>query len=392
MTEPLDIFLNSIGSHETRRQYRRKLEMFFEAIGLEGSLYEQTKTFVQKGKMDKDWAFDCIVRYIAYQKKRCDNKEITAGTLRNYYKPIKIFCETNDILLNWKRITRGFPKFRKFAQDRAPTNEEIRKLIQYPDRRIKPIVYLMCGSGIRVGAWDYLKLGHIQAIYDEKKEVIGAKLLVYAGEPDQYTTFVTPEAYNSVREWIELREEHGEKIGPSSWVMRDIFTTTKIKAGGHYGIASAPKQLKSTGIRTMLKRAWVSSGLAKESNGGDFDFKSSHGFRKRFKTQCELAGVRPLNVECMLGHDTGIAGSAYYRPTEKQLFDDFLKAVPSLQVSEVAQVKQELVQTEKNFQSQIRDMKQVVDSLQNQVSYLTSSVLSAKVRVLQEQHQNQNHR
>jgi hypothetical protein len=142
----------------------------------------------------------------------------------------------------------------------------------------------------------------------------------------------------------------------------------------------------------MHKRAWVSNGLAKESNGGDFDFKSSHGFRKRFKTRCEIAGVRPLNVECMLGHDTGIAGSAYYRPSDNELLDDYLKAIPSLQVSEVAHVKQELVQTEKNFQAQVHDMKLVVDSLQNQVSYLTSSILSAKTQVLQGQGQNQDHR
>ena len=82
--------------------------MFFTAIGLEGSWEEKTKTFVQRGKVDKDWAFDLIVRFMTHQKKRCGDKQITAGTLRNYYKPIKILCESNDIVLNWKRISRGF--------------------------------------------------------------------------------------------------------------------------------------------------------------------------------------------------------------------------------------------------------------------------------------------
>lgn len=65
----------------------------------------------------------------------------------------------NDILVPWKRITRGLPKGRKAADDRAPTIEEIRKIVEYPDRRIKPIVYTMVSSGIRLGAWDYLKWG-----------------------------------------------------------------------------------------------------------------------------------------------------------------------------------------------------------------------------------------
>jgi hypothetical protein len=44
------------------------------------------------------------------------------------------------------------PRARKFALDRIPTIEEIRRLCEYPDRRIKAIIYTMASSGIRVGA------------------------------------------------------------------------------------------------------------------------------------------------------------------------------------------------------------------------------------------------
>ena len=66
-----------------------------------------------------------------------------------------------DILIQWKKLTRGLPKGKKYADDRVPTLEEIRKLLEYPDRRIKAIVYTMASSGIRLGAWDYLRWGHI---------------------------------------------------------------------------------------------------------------------------------------------------------------------------------------------------------------------------------------
>lgn len=33
------------------------------------------------------------------------------------------------------------------ANDRAPEIEEIQKLIEYPDRRIKPIFWIMISSG-----------------------------------------------------------------------------------------------------------------------------------------------------------------------------------------------------------------------------------------------------
>ena len=51
----------------------------------------------------------------------------------------------NDLTLNWKRISKGLPKAKNSSNDRAPI-EEIRKLVEYPDRRIKPIVYAMASG------------------------------------------------------------------------------------------------------------------------------------------------------------------------------------------------------------------------------------------------------
>jgi len=54
-----------------------------------------------------------------------DSKEIKASTLRNNIKPIKLFLEQIDIDIPWKRLTRGMPRERKYANDRAPKLEEI---------------------------------------------------------------------------------------------------------------------------------------------------------------------------------------------------------------------------------------------------------------------------
>lgn len=47
----------------------------------------------------------------------------------------------NDIVLGWKKIARGLSRVRKAAIDRAPTLEEILRLIEYHDRRLTTIVY-----------------------------------------------------------------------------------------------------------------------------------------------------------------------------------------------------------------------------------------------------------
>lgn len=105
----------------------------------------------------------------------------------------------NDISLSWKKIGRGLARIRKAANDRAPTLDELRCLVEYPDRRIKPIVYTMVSSGIRIGAWDYLQWKHVSPVMDEKDKIIAAKLQVYPGDSEQYYAFVTSEAYTSMR-------------------------------------------------------------------------------------------------------------------------------------------------------------------------------------------------
>lgn len=92
------------------------------------------------------------MRYLHTHRERVERREISAYTLSNYIKPIKLFCEQLEISLPWQRITRGIPRGRRFANDRVPTIEEIRRIVQYPDRRIKSIVCTMASSGIRLSA------------------------------------------------------------------------------------------------------------------------------------------------------------------------------------------------------------------------------------------------
>lgn len=70
--------------------------------------------------------------------------------------------------------------------------EEIKKLIEYPDRRIKPIVLLSASTGIRVGAWDYMKWKHITPIKNENNVIVAAKLVVYPNETEQYFYIYDP--------------------------------------------------------------------------------------------------------------------------------------------------------------------------------------------------------
>jgi hypothetical protein len=42
--------------------------------------------------------------------------------------------------------------------------------------------------------------------------------------------------------------------------------------------------------------------------------------------------MKPINVELTMGHDIGISGS-YYKPTEQEILEDYLKAVGMLTIN-----------------------------------------------------------
>jgi hypothetical protein len=190
------LFLYAIRSQVTKDYYFRRLKIFYNYISLlqGGTIEQRCNLFAANGKRNPSWAFSCIVRFLQYQKERVEREEITGATLRNFVKAIKLFCEMSDIPISCKKINRGLPKIRRFADDRAPTIEEIQKISEYPDRRKKGMVYTMASSGIRLGTWDYVHWKHTQLVKRDGK-IIATKIVVYTGDDEEYFSFITPEAY-----------------------------------------------------------------------------------------------------------------------------------------------------------------------------------------------------
>ena len=123
------------------------------------------------------------MQFISFQKERAGLGHISPSTIANYYKATKLFIEMNinTPVINWKKISRGMPKGRKVANDRAPTLEELRKLSDDPDRRIQPIVCIMASSGIRLGAWDFIQWKHVIPLKNEKDELIARNIAGLSG-------------------------------------------------------------------------------------------------------------------------------------------------------------------------------------------------------------------
>jgi hypothetical protein len=143
---------------------------------------------------------------------------------------------------------------------------------------------------------------------------------------------------------MEFREKQGEIITRESWLMRDIWNTGRIISSvkelnlkGTSGLVSAPKKADSNAIRQIFTRAWKIQNIRHANNQTRHEFKSTHCFRKYFETNA-LKSMKLLNVKLLMGHDTGLEKS-YYKPTEKDILHDYLRAIEFLTIYDNKQLK-----------------------------------------------------
>jgi hypothetical protein len=80
----------------------------------------------------------------------------------------------------------------------------------------------------------------------------------------------------------------------------------------------------------VLKRSGVKTG----------EVMRSHGFRKFFKSQTEYSAMKSINIEMLMGHNIGVSGR-YYRPTESEVLEDYLKAVDALTIDPTQRLQKE---------------------------------------------------
>jgi len=340
-TEPLvkkmDSLRNSRGK-ESRKILQQILEI-------------QSDIFVNEAKKNPQWAFEVIKNWSIKQwTEKVLTGELSGATVRGYLRPIKILCDQNDILINWKKIQTKFGKAPRTGKDKAYSAEQIRQLITYPDRRIKPIALTMASSGCRVGAFDYLNLGDIFPIYQNKdgsfeeqgtlaaplvdsKKLVASRVLIYRGEIEEYPDFITPECTRAIAEYVEFRRESGEKIKNESPVIRDLFTPDK----GARGEPHLPRRFAQSSLKNLMQDAIIGTGLrpAKLPKGKHrWDFQMDHGLRKFFETVCDDHDANFVHSEKLMGHSGKLGLKFNYNRSEtKALLATYLKVVPHLTIT-----------------------------------------------------------
>ena len=279
--ESIVLFRAAIRNEATRDPYERRLIAFLNRIEMDPD------SFVDLARKKRGVAEKKVISYIIEQTQRAEEGHITESTIRNPLKAIKLLLEMNDVSLNWKKLRRLLPPARGYALDRIPTIDEIRDILDAADSRGKALTLILLTSGLREGAIESLRISDYSPIHSGGKIVAG-KIIAYNGEPERYTTFITQEALNALEKYLEFRRDHGEVLTYQSPLFRDKFDPIRGMYGhGKKNAETNVIQMTAPAVRQYYNRLFYSIGIRSEKKRRH-EF-SVHGFRKYFKTRCELS-------------------------------------------------------------------------------------------------------
>ena len=302
-------FINSLKSEVTKRTYEYYIKSFMKFCNAT-KLSDLLTIEPQKQ----------IIKYLMSLRER----GLAFNSISINLKAIYHFFEMNDVPLNKKKINMFKGEFSRKVVDRAYTHEEIKKILDISDLRMKSLILLMASSGMRIGSIPLLKLRNVEKIDSLYK------ITVYEGTNDEHYTFCTPECASFIDAYLEYRIQNGEKLHQDSFLIRDQFDITDIDQ-----VRNKSKGITVNTIKVIVNTILVKSGI-RTVDHTEYKRKEvprSHGFRKFFTTQVVNSKVNPEIREMLLGHKIGLA-SCYYRPTQDEMYEEYQKAIDNLTINE----------------------------------------------------------
>ncbi len=367
------LFLDSFRNLETQRKYKTTLFRFLNSIPSEildqgaklAPLIEKnseilTRKFVELGRKNSNLAKNVIAAYIKEEKKLVESNQMNPNTLPNHIKPIKVLLDANSVPIHWKSLTKLYPR-RKKTQDRAYTKIELQKMLEVSTNITdKVIIEVFSSAGFRLEAWDYLTWKDLTFFKNDDGTYKGAALCVYRGDPEQYWTFITPEACRTLENyreyWKSITGDYPKQDEPL--LRSDRYPITR--------------RLNYLGVKRRLEKVVRKIGLrnCKQSGGKRHEVPLDHGFRKYFNTMLRRAKVNYLDKEDMMGHKVGLEEHyERYQEEDFERFPEYQKAIPYLTISneELLLLKnQKLIQEKTELEKRIPELvKDAVERIKN---------------------------
>lgn len=300
-----------MGSVGTVENYVKAVRKFVVFLGLEDP--ETALGKLRSGEINAASQVDKFIDHVL--------EKYAHLTVRNFLFGIKKWFELNGVKVDWDKIE--FPTSAVTQEmDRAPSKEELKRLLNHASgSRDRTVILLLTSSGLRIGTLLSLKVGDVNLNYPdvacikvERKR--GRKFVSKrrGGQGRVYFSWMTPEAKKALMQYLQEREQAGEKLTKNSPLIGDSY---------HKGKFIPVEAFERVWYR-LLKRA----GLAEKSQ--KWYQLHLHTLRKYFRSNC--VGVDPSYRETWMGHKGGYLDESYFRAEEDKHLAEYRKAIPHLTV------------------------------------------------------------
>jgi integrase len=326
------IFIEGLKSAVTKAAYTYALEKYMKFLGIQNPddllIHQDNPRIIQ----------DQIIDFLILLKN--PPHSLRYATRSQYVSAIITFYDLNEVILNRKKIYRYLGEEERPIENRGYNTEEIRKMLEVSDEKVRAILLLLASTGMRIRAVVDLTLQDLQEVPEFKLY----KVTVYSDSKERYFTFTTPEAATAITIYLEYRKRYGEKLTSGSPVFRDQFDRND-PASVHN-----VKPMKLRTIERLISRSLEKSGIRTVERITEFNndkgkirknVRLTAGFRKFFDTQLIYAKVEPRTKELFMGHNIGL-DDHYFKPEDDYVLHEYLKAVNNLTINEENRLRKEI--------------------------------------------------
>jgi integrase len=272
---------------------------------------------------------------------------------------------SNKIYLHPEETRRIRTGCRPRTRDRAPTQEEIRQIMDHCDLQMKTYLLMLSSAGLRPGEGVKLWWSDI----DAERGLIFVRAEI-AKNKESRVCFMSTEAMEAYQQWIQFYPQFLEKkeaIGPRSGAKTDperIFPLTY------------------SAVQDKFARALTKAGLDERDPSTRRFVLHLHTMRKFFRTRLPMGGATVDVTEALMGHTGYLAGS-YLRLTDEDLEAAYRAAEHELWIYKTRPINEAELQTVKDEAADLREkltqMRHQVATMQaTQTEYIADAATIAK--------------
>jgi len=250
--------------------------------------------------------------YVDWMVNEC---KFAPNSLRNHLSVVKKFLSLNNLEVSNEKMRAKveLPRYYAVTRDRAPSPEELKRVVVHTDVRGKALTTMLASSGMRIGELLSLRVKDID--FSKKPTTVYLRAEVTKDRQARYC-FISDEATTLLREFLGQRTADAESY---------LFPTST--RGRAHKTGNEP--MTYWNADEIFSRALRASGLEEKDDNGR-DIIHIHSLRKFFFSQLVPILGREV-VEALMGHKAFL-DSSYRRFTEKQMGEFYLKGMNAVTV------------------------------------------------------------